>query len=236
MSTDKYEDDSQLSDIYRAASSERSPELLDQRILKAAKTAIEQDMAAAKTVAVPHWRWRRWSTPVAAAASLLLCFSLVLNVILYRPELTFLGKEEAPHSADDIFMLEPAERGSLENRLEEKPASGPVPARDQESKKKTIVLQQAPSASSRTISQSPSAFSGLSREKTLAGKQMIMPEEAELGTIMTDAARPALDEKLSDDERIAEIIVLLEAGKLKQAGQHLQQLLNDISNDLEKEK
>ena len=140
MSNDRHQDE-QLSAAYQSMARERTPEHLDQKVLRMAKANAERPQ---------YSRWIAWSRPLAWAATVALCLAITLEVTqvttpdnvatetapeedssaaaMIAPELQKDKQEQTSKTSNSMTDAISAEKHSPARSVATEFSSGPAPA------------------------------------------------------------------------------------------------------------
>ncbi|MGS2723846.1 hypothetical protein ACVBEJ_08865 [Porticoccus sp. GXU_MW_L64] len=169
---------------------------LDDKILTAAKADLTTVPKKAVNV-VRYSGSRRWSTPVAAAACLLLATSVGFNVVLYQQAQPSVEPQTARYA--DLAVVAPS------------PASTSTPKTAQARKKEALESRQIAAE--------------LREQRFSTGESDLSFETADAEEkVVVTGNQLSVDPQ--QEQRIEAIITLLENGELKQAEQALAMLLS----------
>ncbi|MDM3871991.1 hypothetical protein QSV34_11600 [Porticoccus sp. W117] len=203
MPEHEHEHDKAISELYQQSREETmNTRDLDDKILAAANADLAAERKPTATV-VKYSGWRRWSTPVAAAACLLLATSVGFNVMLYQQ--TQISSEPQAARFADLAVVEPT------------PVSASAPQVAQTRKKEALTSPQvAAELRERRLSRQES-----DQIFEVADVESQLDEEV----VVTGSA---LQVDSETETQVEEIIALLENGELKQAEQELAMLIEKL--------
>ena len=214
--------DEELDSLYRSTSNETSPAQLDRTILAAAKKALGQSEKPDSETpqAITVLAWRRWSTPLAAAACLLLGLSVALNLVLLQRQSILLPSASELSLQDDTASYEvapTAQLGTADARSKKFIAS---PAAEQ-----TVMLLEEDKSETQNLAKRQQKVSASIADSTpetrLPGKTAAAPMLS-TSTSGASAIEKAVTAPLQKE--IDEIIQLLQARRFSEAKQLIEQL------------